>query len=109
MYACKTIIMRQVVLCYKIGFREGVHTLRGLDGLGVPGFGVGLGVQGSTETFSDKRGRSWRIRGLRVASTIMAFGMKYLSRRSLGVRGEALGVLEEVLVVPGSVLSARRS
>ncbi len=34
--------MRQVVLYYKIGFREGVHTL-GFDDLGVPGFGVRQG------------------------------------------------------------------
>src|SRR4051812_16361362 len=60
MYACKTIIMRQVVLCYEIGFREGVHTLRGSTILGFRGSGSGLRVRiwVATGSFSDS-GKDW--------------------------------------------------
>src|SRR4051812_12207055 len=86
MYACKTIIMRQVVLCYKIGFREGVHT-SGVSTILVPGFGVGLRVQGSTArsrtpgSFSDY----W------VGLVVWV--------EELGVLEDELGVLEDELGV----------
>ena len=111
--------MRQVVLYYKIGFREGVHTLEGLDELGVPGFGVrsrGSGFEGtvSAETFSDNGGRSCRIReaglglvpgasdfplvGVDLVVTRILSGPRH--RVGLGLRGEELGILEEHLSYP---------
>ena len=55
MYACKTVIMRQVVLYYKIGFSGRGSHIRVRQIL-VPGFGVGLRVQGSTGSASDSGG-----------------------------------------------------
>src|SRR4051812_13728622 len=101
-------LMQQVDIIYKnrVSRKKG-HTLGSRRSWGFRGSGSVSGSRvrrnGLTGTFSE-RGRSWRIRGLRVMLTVMAFGMKYLSRRVLGVRGEALGVLEEVLVVPCGIL-----
>ena len=46
-----------MLLYYKIGFSERGSHIRGLDGLGDPGFGVGLRVQGSTVRSQRERSR----------------------------------------------------
>ena len=111
----QVIIMRQVVLCYKIGFREGVHTL-GFGrswGSGVRGWSQGstgewldeIGLGQRKSILSHPRRRTWlasgshRIRPGRCRSCRREDLVVSSYRVGLGVRGEELGVLEEVLGV----------